>query len=151
MLLRWAPAFSKSLMCHLRKGEDLREELEVGFQLACIVFCSVHDKVLLRLPHVDARGNISGVPSMRRWCLLWRPGEHTHAAAAPLAAPQGILLPHEIDGVLRAQHRPNYVLQVLLPHRAGGAGWVQQAGAALHSTCRPPRPLNGLNALSTLA
>lgn len=53
MLLRWAPAFGKSLMCHLRKGEDLRQELE------------------------------------------------------------GILLPHEIDGVLRAQHRPNYVLQVL--------------------------------------
>ena len=29
MLCRWAPAFSKTLMCHLRKGEDLREELEV--------------------------------------------------------------------------------------------------------------------------
>lgn len=30
LLLRWAPAFSRALMCHLRKGEDLREELEVG-------------------------------------------------------------------------------------------------------------------------
>lgn len=33
---------------------------------------------------------------------------------------QGILLPHEIEGVLRASHRPNYVLQA----RAGrGRGW----------------------------
>ncbi|KAL4434404.1 hypothetical protein ABPG75_000845 [Micractinium tetrahymenae] len=53
LLLRWAPAFSKSLMCHLRKGEDLRQELE------------------------------------------------------------GLLLPHEIEGLMQAQHRPNYVLQVL--------------------------------------
>lgn len=29
LLLRWAPAFSKALMCHLRKGEDLRQELQV--------------------------------------------------------------------------------------------------------------------------
>ncbi|KAI8464599.1 MAG: Bestrophin, RFP-TM, chloride channel-domain-containing protein [Monoraphidium minutum] len=53
MLVRWAPAFSKALMCHLRKGNDLREEL------------------------------------------------------------QDILLPHEVDALLQAKHRPNYVLQVL--------------------------------------
>ena len=29
MLCRWTPAFSRSLMTHLRKGEDLREELKV--------------------------------------------------------------------------------------------------------------------------
>ncbi|GAB4823046.1 hypothetical protein N2152v2_010092 [Parachlorella kessleri] len=28
MLCRWVPAFSKALMCHLRKGEDLSKELE---------------------------------------------------------------------------------------------------------------------------
>ncbi|GAB4816433.1 hypothetical protein N2152v2_003479 [Parachlorella kessleri] len=53
MLCRWVPAFSKSLMCHLRPGEDIRKELE------------------------------------------------------------GILLPHEIEGVVKSTHRPNYVLQVL--------------------------------------
>jgi hypothetical protein len=30
MMVRWTPAFSKSLMCHLRKGEDLRDEVKVG-------------------------------------------------------------------------------------------------------------------------
>ncbi|PSC75582.1 UPF0187 chloroplastic [Micractinium conductrix] len=69
MLCRWAPAFSKTLMCHLRKGEDLREELE------------------------------------------------------------GILLPHEIEGVLRASHRPNYVLQVL-------AQIVRTAGLPTAATLR---------------
>ncbi|KIY98116.1 hypothetical protein MNEG_9845 [Monoraphidium neglectum] len=53
MLCRWTPAFSRALMCHLRKGNDLRQEL------------------------------------------------------------QDILLPHELDSLLKATHRPNYVLQVL--------------------------------------
>ncbi|KAI8466344.1 MAG: Bestrophin, RFP-TM, chloride channel-domain-containing protein [Monoraphidium minutum] len=53
MLVRWTPAFSRALMCHLRKGEDLRDEVK------------------------------------------------------------DILLPHEIDSLMMATHRPNYCLQVL--------------------------------------
>lgn len=29
MLVRWVPAYSRALMCHLRKGEDLEQELQV--------------------------------------------------------------------------------------------------------------------------
>ena len=37
MLCRWVPAFSKALMCHLRKGQDLRREVQVRkrWLLAC--------------------------------------------------------------------------------------------------------------------
>lgn len=68
-LCRWVPAFSKALLCHLRKGEDLRKELE------------------------------------------------------------GILTPTEIEGVMQATHRPNYVLQVL-------AQIVQSAGLPTAVTMR---------------
>jgi hypothetical protein len=30
MLCRWVPAFSKTLMCHLRTDRDLRKELDVS-------------------------------------------------------------------------------------------------------------------------
>ena len=30
MLCRWTPAFSKSLMCHLRKDSDLEQELQAS-------------------------------------------------------------------------------------------------------------------------
>jgi hypothetical protein len=30
MLCRWVPAFSKALMCHLRRDKSLRQELQVG-------------------------------------------------------------------------------------------------------------------------
>lgn len=50
--MRWTPAFSKSLMCHLRKDDDYREVLNQ------------------------------------------------------------ILLPHEVDSIMMATHRPNYALQV---------------------------------------
>ncbi|KAL4428568.1 hypothetical protein ABPG77_008880 [Micractinium sp. CCAP 211/92] len=73
LLLRWAPAFSKALMCHLRKGEDLRQEL------------------------------------------------------------QGLLLPHEIDGLMRAQHRPNYVLQVLT-HAARAARVPDRVVLRMHDS-----------------
>ncbi|GAB4816315.1 hypothetical protein N2152v2_003361 [Parachlorella kessleri] len=53
MLCRWVPAFSRVLMCHVRRHGDPEREL------------------------------------------------------------QGMLLPHELQEVLLAQHRPNYVLQVL--------------------------------------
>lgn len=33
MACRWVPAFSKTLMCHLRKGEVLEKELQVGSAL----------------------------------------------------------------------------------------------------------------------
>ena len=52
MLCRWVPAFSRVLMCHVRRHGDPVREL------------------------------------------------------------QGVLLPHELQEVLLAQHRPNYVLQV---------------------------------------
>jgi hypothetical protein len=60
MLCRWVPAFSRTLMCHVRKDGDVAREL------------------------------------------------------------QSVLLPHELEELLRAQHRPNYVLQV--GEGRGGAG-----------------------------
>lgn len=33
-------------------------------------------------------------------------------ATLPCTCLQGLLLPHEVDGLMQAQHRPNYVLQV---------------------------------------
>ncbi|KAI8476730.1 MAG: Bestrophin, RFP-TM, chloride channel-domain-containing protein [Monoraphidium minutum] len=69
MLVRWTPAFSRSLMCHLRKGEDLREELA------------------------------------------------------------NILLPHEVDSVLMATHRPNYCLQVL-------SQVIKESGASTAATIK---------------
>lgn len=59
MLVRWTPAFSKTLMCHLRKDEDYVQVLK------------------------------------------------------------DILLPHELDALMGATHRPNYVLQV------GRGGWLR--------------------------
>lgn len=73
LLLRWAPAFSRALMCHLRKGEDLREELE------------------------------------------------------------GVLLPYEIDALMQAQHRPNYVLQVLT-HAVRAARVPDQVVLRMHDS-----------------
>ncbi len=123
MLLRWAPAFGKALMCHLRKGEDLREELEVSPQSGHVL---LHQAALFWGVRMAA-----GAP-----CRCSRDGECVHAARLclvcghfegpeciqlplPPCPLQGILLPHEIDGVLRAQHRPNYILQVSRC-RAGG-------------------------------
>jgi hypothetical protein len=36
-----------------------------------------------------------------------------NGTALGTACLQGILLPYEIDGVLKSTHRPNYVLQVI--------------------------------------
>lgn len=30
MLCRWVPAFSRALMCHVRKGSNVEKELQVG-------------------------------------------------------------------------------------------------------------------------
>lgn len=101
MLGRWVPAYSRALMCHLRKGEDLGTELQVGPAGGSVHVGAESGRVWRELRPAGTRG-----PSMssRRRPL-------TVSAHRPPPSLQGILLPHEITAVLGAVHRPNYVLQ----------------------------------------
>ncbi|PSC75313.1 hypothetical protein C2E20_1391 [Micractinium conductrix] len=60
--------------------------------------------------------------------LAWI-GDDKRELRSMLEELEGILLPHEIEGVLRASHRPNYVLQVL-------AQIVRTAGLPTAATLR---------------
>jgi hypothetical protein len=155
MLVRWTPAFSKSLMCHLRKDDDYTDVLKVGGG--------------------GGRGRGRGVGLQGRWPAggaaargCWRgrgllhAGERRcHGPAACVAPPplpdaprppvcplplppphppslQDILLPHELDSLMMATHRPNYALQVGWGPAGGERGLGWEAGAAAGGVCLTP-------------
>lgn len=112
------PAFSRALMCHVRKEGNLKNELMVRTMQLSLYFFGV--RVLLRA--------CGAVPCHGCRCLLdylfvWLHVCDMRSVAECKAVPstnsaahlwlsQDVLLPDEVDAVLEAQHRPTYVLQV---------------------------------------
>jgi hypothetical protein len=59
MLCRWVPAFSKSLMCHLRKGEDIAKELAVGGGALTLCLCFRGRLLLFQREGGESRGGLA--------------------------------------------------------------------------------------------
>lgn len=126
MLCRWTIAYSRSLMCHLRPGENLEVRPRpppAGRPRApppppqpqapaLRLFCAMHGRRSKRLRIIL---NVASPPVCtfcRACCSIPRPDE-LQCPRLPLQAElKDTLPPHELKALLASTHRPNYVVQV---------------------------------------